>query len=999
MKKQLFFLLYFIAGFGTARAQFSATLSGYPLVTTGWNVGGNASVVDSAIQLTPPAAGQSGYVYYNTPINLTGCGQFTVKFDFRIRQALFTSVADGIAFWYISNPPSGFASGGGVGLPANPNGLIMIMDTYDNTAPVNVPLETLLGYDGTIPGYIEGSSAGLLTPVNPFQNFIDDGNWHHCQIDYSLGNVNVYFNYSSTPSQTGYYPMSIPGYFGFSSSTGSAYSTQSVKRISITALGSLPAPAVTSPVYYCVGATAVPVSATPTPGGTLHWYTTDTATVVSLPGAPTPSTATAGTYTWYVRQTSGTCISPPDSVKVVVNAPPAPPTVTDPSPYCQGDAFVPFTVTPAAGATVYWYPTAAGTGGSTTAPVVSTATPGTYTYYFNQAIASCNSVVDSIKIVVNPVPAAIAGPVDVCQYLSIALSDGTTGGTWSSSNTGVATVGSSGVVNGVSAGTAVIKYQLPTACKVTKTVTVHPKPAKPVVTPPSYCQFSLASPLSATPTTGLLWYGPGVTSAMVSAPTPITLVAGTTNYYVTETSSFGCVSDSAVDAVTIKPQPAGPLVRDSSICQYSTTPPLNFLVDSAVGSHLSWFNTLAGGGPIAVPVPPSTLVTYPTGTTWYVSQTVNGCESGRVPVKVKIVYLPRFNIIASSQTVCIEDTLSFLYSNTTPLTHGSFYWTLPLGATTVDGTNITDSAISVLFNMTTGQHTIYLTTGELYNKCTSTDTLDITVQPLPTAHAHMTPDICQGDTVTLSLSERSDDAYEFSWLIDGTPLAVSSALDIVSSNSNSGGPFSVSWNDTGNHIITVSSVTSVGCKSEPTRDSVFVHALPDALFTVQPKATGALCLEDSILFSARTRNANYSYLWQPEHCFNNNNKPEIWGKAEQGRTDIVLTVTNPFGCKASSDVQLSPDACCTVLFPSAFSPNGDNKNDRFRPIFTGYHNFHHFRVVNRWGQVVFESANSTPEWDGNFNGVPQDMGVYYFYIKYDCGGNTVEQKGDITLVR
>ena len=120
---------------------------------------------------------------------------------------------------------------------------------------------------------------------------------------------------------------------------------------------------------------------------------------------------------------------------------------------------------------------------------------------------------------------------------------------------------------------------------------------------------------------------------------------------------------------------------------------------------------------------------------------------------------------------------------------------------------------------------------------------------------------------------------------------------------------------------------------------------------------------------------------------------------EQGRTDITLTVTDPFGCKSSTDKQLTPDACCTVLFPTAFSPNGDGLNDNFRPIFNGYHNFHQFRIVNRWGQVVFESANSNPSWDGSFNGVPQDMGVYYYYIKYDCGGNTIEERGDVTLVR
>jgi gliding motility-associated-like protein len=65
----------------------------------------------------------------------------------------------------------------------------------------------------------------------------------------------------------------------------------------------------------------------------------------------------------------------------------------------------------------------------------------------------------------------------------------------------------------------------------------------------------------------------------------------------------------------------------------------------------------------------------------------------------------------------------------------------------------------------------------------------------------------------------------------------------------------------------------------------------------------------------------------------------------------------------------------------------------------GYHHFHVFRILNRWGQVVFNSENNEVQWDGNYNGVPQDMGTYYYYLKYDCGGRTLEQKGDLTLIR
>ena len=115
--------------------------------------------------------------------------------------------------------------------------------------------------------------------------------------------------------------------------------------------------------------------------------------------------------------------------------------------------------------------------------------------------------------------------------------------------------------------------------------------------------------------------------------------------------------------------------------------------------------------------------------------------------------------------------------------------------------------------------------------------------------------------------------------------------------------------------------------------------------------------------------------------------------------DVTLTVTDPYGCVASSNTYLDPQACCALSIPSAFTPNGDGRNDVFRPILKGYHNFHTFRIVNRWGQTVFETTSTNGAWDGTFNGVPQDIGVYYYYLKYDCEGKTLEAKGDVTLIR
>jgi hypothetical protein len=78
----------------------------------------------------------------------------------------------------------------------------------------------------------------------------------------------------------------------------------------------------------------------------------------------------------------------------------------------------------------------------------------------------------------------ITGTPAVCVMSTTSLSDATTGGTWLSSNAGIASVSSSGIVTGVAAGTAVISYTA-TGCTTILTVTVNPMPNAGTISGPS----------------------------------------------------------------------------------------------------------------------------------------------------------------------------------------------------------------------------------------------------------------------------------------------------------------------------------------------------------------------------------------------------------------------------------------------------------------------------------------------------------------------------------
>jgi extracellular elastinolytic metalloproteinase len=191
-------------------------------------------------------------------------------------------------------------------------------------------------------------------------------------------------------------------------SNGTGNTTSTAAILTVTAVPA--APAVTTPVAYCQNATATLLTAT---GTGLLWYTAATGGTGSAT-APTPSTATAGSTTYYVSQTTGTCESPRASIVVNVTATPAAPTVTSPVTYCQNATATPLTAT---GTNLKWYTVATGGTGSATAPTPSTTTVGSTTYYVSQTTGTCES--PRASIVVNVTATAVAptvtSPVTYCQ--------------------------------------------------------------------------------------------------------------------------------------------------------------------------------------------------------------------------------------------------------------------------------------------------------------------------------------------------------------------------------------------------------------------------------------------------------------------------------------------------------------------------------------------------------------------------------------------------------
>ena len=501
--------------------------------------------------------------------------------------------------------------------------------------------------------------------------------------------------------------------------------------ITVNITATTPAPTVTSPVNYCQNTTAVPLQAT---GTNLLWYTVPTGGVGSST-APTPSTATVGSTTYYVSQTQSCGESPRASIVVNITAIPAAPGVTTPVTYCQNATAIPLTAT---GTNLLWYTVASGGTGSATAPTPSTATAGSVNYYVSQTVATCESPRASITVIVNAIPLApgVTSPVSYCQNAVAVPLTATgsnllwytvaTGGTGSAvaPTPSTATVGS----------TIYYVSQTVTGCEsprasITVNITAS-TPAPTVTSPVNYCQNAVSVPLTATGTS-LLWYTvPTGGTGSSTAPTPSTATVGSTTYYVSQTQSCG-ESPRASIAVNIFAIPGAPGMSSPLVyCQNSTAPAL-----TATGSNLLWYTAASGGTGSATAPTPTTAVAG--STNYYVSQTTNGCESPRASITVNITATPLAPSVSSPVTYCQNATAIPLTATGTAL----LWYTVATGGT---GTGTAPTPLT-----TTAGNTIYYVS-QTVNGCEGPRaSITVTINPLALAPAVTSPvNYCQNATAT-----------------------------------------------------------------------------------------------------------------------------------------------------------------------------------------------------------------------------------------------------------
>ena len=169
---------------------------------------------------------------------------------------------------------------------------------------------------------------------------------------------------------------------------------------------------------------------------------------------------------------------------------------------------------------------------------------------------------------------------------------------------------------------------------------------------------------------------------------------------------------------------------------------------------------------------------------------------------------------------------------------------------------------------------------------------------------------------------------------------------------------------------------------------IAVHQLP--VVNIGPDT--ALCGTETITLDAG--NDGVSYNWS-----NGQTSREI--NVFAGFQNISVTITDEFGC--SGQDQITINSCSVVDYfrnmPTAFTPNGDGKNDVWNIPELQIFPQAIVEIYDRWGTLVFrsESGYSNP-WDGNSSGKEMPMDSYYYVINLNSPG--IESiSGTVTLIK
>ncbi len=202
-------------------------------------------------------------------------------------------------------------------------------------------------------------------------------------------------------------------------------------------------------------------------------------------------------------------------------------------------------------------------------------------------------------------------------------------------------------------------------------------------------------------------------------------------------------------------------------------------------------------------------------------------------------------------------------------------------------------------------------------------------------------------------------------------------------------------------ILTVTSAQ--GCVATDSLHN-YIHVIPGpiAAFSFSPQP--ATMLDPTINFTDQSAPSGGQWYWD----FGTGGDTSvlqnpIFVYPDTGRfvvTMIVATANGSCPDTAYATVVISPELL--IWIPNAFTPNNDQRNDIFLPVFSDpfYITKYSMMIFDRWGNLIFDTADPFMGWDGRTKSARAEIDTYVFRINV-TGTDGINHRyvGHVNLIR
>jgi gliding motility-associated-like protein len=600
-------------------------------------------------------------------------------------------------------------------------------------------------------------------------------------------------------------------------------------------------------------------------------------------------------------------------------------------------------------------------------------------YYTITLVVANQCGSDTAQQVIGVVPNEVTAffntdPVVGCGPLTVDLTNYSSGDTallWSfgDGNFSIAEAPSHTFVN---AGTYVIELSA-FGCgfdQYATTVTVLPYPEVSFTTTPNtVCAGEFFTFTNTTPNAASVsWdFGDG-TGSILSAPQHAYATGGTYPVSLTVTSAPDGCTATLVQQVTVGTTPVASFTpQPASGC-------IDLVVDFANSSTgASFYQWDFGDGNTAVGATPThTYTSAGTYTVTLVAENINGCTD-TLSMPVVAFPLPTSAFDLSAYSSCTSPVTVQTINNSQSAI--GYAWDLGNGSTSA----LNEPSITFT---SPGTYTVSLTSTNQYG-CEHVATQQFTVHPTPEASFTVQPQpACARYPV--QFINTSANAQSYQWTLgDG----VASVADAPQHTYASEGLYSVTLIATGAGGCTDTLVVP---------GAVLVNPTPIAAFTTDTVAN----VRNAMRFNNESQGA-VNYTWDfGDATTSNDVHPLHLYPADGGAFTTCLVAVNALGCPDTVCAVIGVRADPLVYVPNAFTPNGDGRNEGFRPVLNGFSTWNYTLLIfDRWGKEIYRTTDRNAEWDGRVGGQEPVIDVYVWKVIVERDGDARDFVGHVTLVQ